>query len=66
MKKSQHQIMNRMVYGLTQATGGLSQLIHIRQDMRYSIMRESLDLIKECILKKITCDATKTVITKVN
>lgn len=64
MKKSQHQIMNDLLSGLTQAIGGISILIHMRDDYSYSIMRESLQLVKDLVLSKITCDASKTVITR--
>ena len=64
MKKSQHQLMNESLDGLTQAIGGISILIHMRSDYSYSIMREALQMIKDLILSKITCDASKTVITR--
>lgn len=66
MKKSQHRLANDIVEGLNQSIGAMSVLIHMRSDYRYSIMRESLQLVKDCIVAKITCDASKTIITKVN
>lgn len=66
MKKSQHKLCNDICEGLNQAIGATSQLIHARRDMRYLIMREALTLVRDCILKKITCDATKTVIVRKN
>lgn len=56
--------MNESLDGLTQAIGGIGILIHMRSDYSYSVMREALQMIKDLILSKITCDASKTVITR--
>ena len=50
MERTQPQILGELINALSQASGGASVLIHLLQDPRFIIIRDTLDLVKEgCI-----------------
>lgn len=59
------QLLNQMIDGLKQASGGCSQLIHTRQDPRFLVLRQAIDLAVEGIIGLATFEASRTTITKV-
>lgn len=44
--KNPYQILHELIDGLTQASGGASQLIHQHQDPRLMMVREAIELTK--------------------
>lgn len=57
----QPRILNELAQALGQAIGGASQLIHLRYDPRWMIIREALELAKEGIMAKASFDAAKVI-----
>lgn len=55
----QPRILNELVESLGQAAGAAGQLIHTMSDPRWMVIRESLDLAKEGVLKVATFAASK-------
>jgi hypothetical protein len=52
-------ILNNLIDGLKQASGGCSQLIHGRQDMGWLVLRQAIDLATEGCISVATFQATK-------
>jgi hypothetical protein len=49
-ERTQPEMLKEMVESLSQAEGAASQLIHMLQDPRFMVIRESLQLAKEGVL----------------
>lgn len=56
---SQPEILNKMLYSLQQASGGCSQLVHLMGgDIRFVVLRDTIDLTKEGVLELATQQIT--------
>jgi len=55
----QPRILNELIEGLRQASGGCSQLTHALGDPRWMMIRECVDLTQEGVLSLATFAASK-------
>lgn len=57
-------ILNKMIDGLAQASGGCSQLIHLMHDPRWVALRNGIDFAREGCINVATFQATKITVIK--
>lgn len=46
-EKSQPLLLNEFIMALTNAIGSAGQLIHLHRDMRFAVIRDTLELVKD-------------------
>lgn len=57
--KSPARLLNEMIGGLAQSTGGCSQLLHMRQDPRWMMMRKVIESASDVCKQHATISAQK-------
>lgn len=65
MERTQPQMLQQLIEGLTQAEGACSQIIHQHEDPRWMMIRQALSLTKEGCFLRATFEAKKTIVTSV-